>query len=141
MTRTDMAAQAPEPRGFGLRGAPWWPVSAPSWMGLAFIIALVLAIIVLVIFGAGERGTELALMRYRASAVVLSPFLARLCWKRDGAGVPGSVFDGLACRGRELGPRLRVGTTRPCWTCSLAPITAVGPGGAMVFFWLGILCT
>ena len=138
MTRTDMAAQAPEPRGFGLRGAPWWPVSAPSWMGLAFIIALVLAIIVLVIFGAGERGTELALRATaRWSFLLFWPAYVGSAM----ALVFGQRFDGLARRGRELGLAFASAQLVHVGLVLWLYYMAVGPGGAMVFFWLGILCT
>jgi hypothetical protein len=138
LTRPNMAAEAPEQRGFGLRGAPWWPVTAPSCMGLAFVIAFVLAIIVLAIFGAGERGTELAL---RATARWSFPLFWPAYAGSAIALVFGQRFDGLARRGRELGlafaSALLVHIGLVLWLYHMA----AGPGGAMVFFWLGILCT
>ena len=47
-------------RGFGVRAANWLPTTTLSWMGVAFLIAFVIAGIV-VTFGTGERGTSIAL--------------------------------------------------------------------------------
>ena len=55
------SAHAPESRGFGFRWINRRPITAASWMWAAFLIALALAVIVLVIFGVGERGTAIAL--------------------------------------------------------------------------------
>jgi hypothetical protein len=133
-----MATQAPEQRDFGVRGARWWPVTAPSWLGMAFVIAFVLAIIVIAVFGAEERGTELALrVTARWSFLLFWPAYVGSAM----ALVFGQRFDGLARRGRELGlafasaQLVHVGLV--LWLYHIA----AGPGGAMVFFWLGILCT
>ena len=79
------SAHAPERRGFGVAGINWRPFTTAAWMWTAFLIALALAAIVLVIFGVGERGTGTAL---RVTAkVVPSPVLARICWKCDWVAV------------------------------------------------------
>jgi hypothetical protein len=64
---TEMSsAHAPErPDYFGAHGISWPPVGAASLMWAAFLIALALAVIVLVIFGVGERGASIALRQRR----------------------------------------------------------------------------
>jgi hypothetical protein len=129
---------APERRGFRMREIGWWPITASSWMGAAFIIAFALAALVLVIFGAGNRGTELALQTTARWSFLLfwlayaGGAMARLC---------GSRLGGLAQRGRELGLAfasthlVHVGLV--LWLLHIA----TGPAGAMIIFWVGILCT
>jgi hypothetical protein len=97
-----------------------------------------LAIIVLAIFGAGERGTELALRTTaRWSFLLFWPTYAGSAM----ALVFGQRFDGLARRGRELGLAFASAQLVHVGLVLWLYYMAVGPGGAMVFFWLGILCT
>jgi hypothetical protein len=88
VTRTSISVRAPERRGFVV------------WMGAAFLIAFAFAAIVLAIFGAGDRGTELAL-RVTARWSFLLFWLAycggAIAW------LCGPGLAGLARRGRELG--------------------------------------
>ena len=132
------SAHAPEGRGFGFRGISRRPITAVSWMCAAFLIAFTLAVVVLVIFGVGERGTAIAL---RATA--RWSFL--LFWLAYAGGaiawLSGPRLDGLARHGRELGlafaaaQLVHVGLV--LWIIHIA----TGPTGAMVFFWVGIFCT
>ena len=106
-------------------------------MSAAFFIALVLAVVILVIFGVGERGTAIALQ-----ATARWSFL--LFWT---AYVGGAIawlwprLDGLARHGRELGlayasaQLVHVGLV--LWIIHVAAKSS----GAMVFFWIGIFCT
>jgi hypothetical protein len=106
-------------------------------MSAAFVIALALAAIFLIIFGAGERGTAIAL---RATA--RWSFL--LFWSAYAGGAIAWLwprFNVLARHGRELGlsyasaQLIHVGLV--FWIIHVA----TGPSGAMVFFWIGIFCT
>jgi hypothetical protein len=72
--------------------------------------------------------------------VVLSPFLAAYVGSAM-ALVFGQRFDGLARRGRELGLAFASAQLVHVGLVLWLYYMAVGPGGAMVFFWLGILCT
>jgi hypothetical protein len=106
-------------------------------MSAAFVIALVLAAIFLVIFGVGERGTAIALRATARWSFLLfwsayaGSAIARL-WPR---------FNVLARHGRDLGlsyasaQLIHVGLV--LWIIHVA----TRPGGAMVFFWIGISCT
>ena len=137
MTRTS-SAHAPEGRGFGTPAITWWPLSTASWMGVAFLVAFALAVIVLAIFGVGERGTAIAL---RATA--RWSFL--LFWLAYAGGAIAWLFGprlgGLARHGRDLGlafasaQLVHVGLV--LWIIHIA----TRPGGIMMFFWVGIFCT
>jgi hypothetical protein len=122
-------------------GARWvggWSTIALSWMIAAFLIAVASAAVVLTIFGAGERGTTIALRVTARWSFVLFWFaysgsaMARLF---------GSHLAGLAHRGRDFGLAfasaqiVHVGLV--LWVFYLAPRA----NGGMVFFWVGILCT
>jgi hypothetical protein len=116
----------------------WLPTTTLSWMAAAFLIALALAVIVLVIFGLGERGTAIALRATARWSFLLfwlayaGGAIAWLCRPR---------LDGLARRGRELGlafasaQLVHIGLV--LWIIHIA----TRPTGAMVFFWVGIFCT
>jgi hypothetical protein len=109
-----------------------------SLMWAAFVVAFALAIIMLVIFGGGERGTAIALRATARWSFLLFWFayaggaIAWLCRPR---------FSGLARHGRDLGlayasaQLIHVGLV--LWIIHVA----TGPSGAMVFFWIGIFCT
>jgi hypothetical protein len=124
-----------EQRGFRIRGIGWWPITVWSWMGAAFLIAVVLAAIVLAIFGAGSRGIEQALRITARWSFLLfwlayaGGAMARLCGPR---------FVGLARRGRELGLAF---ASAHLVHLGLILWLYAGPGGGMVFFWVGMLCT
>ena len=116
----------------------WWPITTVSWMWAAFLIALALAVVVLVIFGVGERGTAIAL---RATA--RWSFL--LFWLAYAGGAIAWLcrphLDVLARYGREVGlafasaQLVHVGLV--LWIIHIAK----EPVGAMLFFWVGMLCT
>jgi hypothetical protein len=130
-----ISVRAPERRGFWIREIGWWPITVWSWMGAAFLIAFALAAIVLVIFGAGGRGMELALRITARWSFLLFWFayaggaMARLCGPR---------LAGLARRGRELGLAF---ASAHLVHLGLILWLYAGPGAGMVFFWVGMLCT
>jgi hypothetical protein len=131
------SAHVPERRDLGVRGIRGMPIRTVALMCVAFLVALALAVIVLVIFGVGERGTAIAL---RATA--RWSFL--LFWSAYAGGAIAWLWprlNGLARHGRELGlayasaQLIHVGLV--LWIIHVA----TGPSGAMVFFWVGIFCT
>ena len=131
-----ISAETRDKRAKG-RWIGWLPTTTLSCMAAAFLIALALAVIVLVIFGVGERGTAIAL---RATA--RWSFL--LFWPAYAGGAIAWLWprlNGLARHGRELGlayasaQLVHVGLV--LWIIHVA----TGPSGAMVFFWVGIFCT
>jgi hypothetical protein len=107
-------------------------------MAAAFLIAFVLAVVILAIFGGGDRGTEIAL---RATA--RWSFL--LFWLAYAGGAMaklfGPRFNALAQQGRAMGLAYAsaqlIHVALIVWLFYLA----AGPGGAMLFFWAGIVCT
>jgi hypothetical protein len=130
------SAYTPERRDLGVRGIGW-AITTAWLMWAAFLVALALAVIVLVIFGVEERGTAIAL---RATA--RWSFL--LFWPAYAGGAIAWLWPrltGLARHGRELGlayasaQLVHVGLV--LWIIHVA----TGPSGAMVFFWIGIFCT
>src|SRR5580700_4638396 len=130
------SAYTPERRDLGVRGIGW-AITTAWLMWAAFLVALALAVIVLVIFGVEERGTAIAL---RATA--RWSFL--LFWPAYAGGAIAWLWPrltGLARHGRELGlayasaQLIHVGLV--LWIIRVA----TGPTGAMLFFWIGILCT
>ena len=115
---------------------------ALAWSGVVDVgglpIALALAVIILVIFGVGERGTAIAL---RATAR-WSFLLFWLAYAGSAiAWLCGPRLDGLARHGRELGlafasaQLVHVGLV--LWIIHIAK----GSVGAMLFFWVGMFCT
>jgi hypothetical protein len=131
------SVHTPERRDLGVRGIRWRPTTTVSLMWAAFLVALGLAVIVLVIFGVGERGTAIALRATaRWSLLLFWPAYAGSAiawlWPR---------LSGFARRGRELGlayasaQLIHVGLV--LWIIHVT----TGPSGAMVFFWVGIFCT
>jgi hypothetical protein len=132
------SAHAPERRAFGVAGINWRPFTTASWMWTAFLIALALAAIVLVIHGVGERGTGTALR-------VTARWSFLLFWLAYAGSAIGWLcrprLNGFARHGRELGlafasaQLVHVGLV--LWIIHIAK----GPVGAMLFFWVGIFCT
>ena len=122
---------------FAVRVMGWWSTTASS-MGAAFLIAFALAVTVFAIFGAGNRGTVLALQ-------LTARWSFLLFWLAYAGGAIarlwGPRLSGLARRRREVGLAfasaqvVHVGLV--LWFIHIA----TGPSGAMVFFWVGILCT
>jgi hypothetical protein len=131
------SAHLPERQNLAAGGIGWGPTTTVLLTSTAFLVALALAVVMLVIFGVGERGTASAL-RLTARWSFL------LFWS---AYVGGAIawlwprFNGLARHGRELGlsyasaQLIHVGLV--FWIIHVA----TGPSGAMVFFWIGIFCT
>jgi hypothetical protein len=133
-----MPADVPERRGFEVRRVSGWPITAPSWMAAAFLVAFVLAVIVLAIFGGGNRGTELAL---RVTARWSFLFFLGAYAGSAMAWAFGPNFNGLARRGRELGLAFASAQLVHVGLVLWLYYIAAGPSGAMVFFWVGIFCT
>ena len=133
-----ISVRAPERRGFWGRGIGWWPITVWSWMGVAFLIAFALAAIVLLIFGAGSRGMGLALRITARWSFLLfwlayaGGAMARLCGPRLG---------GLARFGRELGLAFASAHVVHLGLVLWLLYFAAEPGGGMIFFWVGMLCT
>jgi hypothetical protein len=108
-------------------------------MAAASLVCLLLATIVLGVFGTGERGTVLALRLTARWCFLLFWFayaggaLAKL-WNA-------TVFAHLARYGREFGlafaSALAVHVALVLWHYHIA----TPPDGAMLFFWVGIFCT
>jgi hypothetical protein len=106
-------------------------------MSAAFLIALVLAVIILVVFGVGEQGTAIAL---RATARWSFFFF----WAAYVGGAIAWLWPplyGLARHGRELGLAFASAQLVHVGLVFWIIHVATGPGGAMVFFWIGIFCT
>jgi hypothetical protein len=138
MLRAAISTDTPKRRGFVFRGLVSWPVTTASSMSAGFLIAFVLAAVMLAIFGAGDRGTNIAL---RATA--RWSFL--LFWLAYAGGAMsklfGPRFNALAQQGRAMGLTFAsaqlVHVALILWLFYLA----AGPGGYMLLFWAGILCT
>ena len=133
-----MSVRASQRRGFGSQSFSWWPTTTSWWMGTAFLIALVSAVIVLAAFGAGERGTAIALrLTGRWS------FLLFWCAYVGGATAKlfGPRFSGMARHGREFGLAfasahlVHVGLV--LWLYHIS----AGPADAMALFWGGVFFT
>jgi hypothetical protein len=107
-------------------------------MAIAFVVAVVLALIVLAIFGAGERGTAIAL---RATAR-WSFILFWLAYTGTAmATLFGSRLAALSRRGRELGFAYAAAQLVHVGLVLRLIDIATDPQGDMLFFWVGILCT
>ena len=127
---------SPEPRIFAAVLAGWRSASVFWWMAAAFLVCLLLAAAVLAVFGAGDRGTVLALRLTARWCFLLFWFayagapLAKL-WNSN-------FFVELARHGREFGlafaSALAVHVALILWHYHIA----TPPDGAMLFFWVGI---
>lgn len=131
-----MFTQAVERRGRTGRGSGWLTVNPLAWMAAAFAIAAILAAVTLGVLGAGDRGTAIAL-RLTARWSFL------LFWLAYAGGAAGKLLGtdlyGVARHGREFGlafaSSLLVHVGLIVWLYYIA----AEPGGAMAFFWVGIL--
>ena len=137
MARMSGLAHLAERRGLGRHGVGWCPTTTLSWMGISFLIAFAGAAIVVAVFGAGSRGTELGL-KWTARWSFLLFWLAYAGTAM--ATLFGPRFAGLARRGRDLGlafasaQLVHVGFV--LWLYHIA----TDPIGDMTFFWVGVLC-
>src|SRR6185312_17486851 len=126
-----------EKHGFGIGWILRRPTGVLSWMIAGFAIALALTVIVLRLFGTEEPGTVLALrMTARWS------FL--LFWLAYAGGAIARVFgrfQGLARHGRELGLAFAAAQLVHLGLIIWLYHIATRPSGAMIFFWVGMLCT
>jgi len=138
VTRVSISAVVQAKWASGARWVGGWPTSTWSWMVAAFLIAVASAAVVLAIFGAGERGTTIALRLTARWSFALFWFaytgsaMARLF---------GSHLAGLARRGLDFG--LAFASAQGVHVGLVLRIFYLAPGanGGMVFFWVGILCT
>ena len=136
--KTPSADHSPERASFSLGSIVRWPAGVLSCMVVGFVIALGVALIVLGAFGADERGTVLAL-RMTARWCF---FLFWLAYTGSAiAKIFGPRFDGLARRGRELGLAFAAAQLVHLGLIFWLYYISTGPGGGMVFFWVGMLCT
>jgi hypothetical protein len=105
-------------------------------MAAGLLIAFVLAAVILAIFGTGDRGTTIAL---RATA--RWSFL--LFWLAYAGGAIaklfGPRFNALAQQGRAMG--LSYASAQLMHVALIFWLLAAGPGGGMLVFWAGIVCT
>lgn len=138
MLKTAMSADMTEQRRIGFAGVVKWPFPTPVAMAAAFLVALVMAVVMLVIFGVGERGTAIAL---RATA--RWSFL--LFWLAYVGGALRSLFgprfQGLAQHGRDLGLAFASAQVVHVGLVLWLVYVAANPGGTMLVFWAGIACT
>lgn len=134
MSGTNIAARAPERRGFVIRRL----TGVTGWMTASFVVSLVLAAAALAIFGDGENGTALALRVTARCCFLLfwlayaGPALAKFCGPR---------FAVLARHGREFGlafaAALSVHVGLVLWLLDVAADQRT----LMLFFWAGVACT
>ena len=138
VTRASISAQPPQRHGFRFRDMSRRPIATSLWMAAGFLVALALAAVVLALFGAGYRGTGLALR-------VTARWSFLLFWLAYAgsaiATLVGPRFRGLARSGRDLGLSFAsaqlVHVALIVWLFFIAS----RPSGGMAFFWVGILCT
>jgi len=107
-------------------------------MAAAFSIAVISAAVTLGVFGAGDRGTEIAL-RLTARWSFLLFWLAYA--GGAAAKLLGTDLYGLAHRRREFGLAFASAQLVHVGLIFWLYYIAAGPGGAMLFFWVGILGT
>ena len=137
MDRTNISA--PARRGFAVLLAGWRSVSVLWWIAAAFVVCLLLAAIVLAVFGTGDRGTVLALRLTARWCFLLFWFayasapLAKL-WNLN-------LFAELARHGREFGLAFASALAVHVALVLRHYYIATPPDGAMLFFWAGIICT
>jgi len=115
-----------------------WPTTATLSMAAGFLIAFMLAAVILAIFGVGDRGTVIAL---RATA--RWSFL--LFWLAYAGGAMaklfGPRFNTLAQQGRTMGLAYASAQLMHVALIFWLFYLAGRPGGGMVVFWAGIACT
>ena len=134
MSKTGISAPASVRHSSAVRSSGR-PNIVALWMGGSFLIAVAFAAILLVIFGTGSQGTDLALR-------VTARWSFLLFWLAYAGSAMTRLFGpclaGLARSGRELGlafasaQSVHVGLV-------LWRFHGLGPG--MVFFWVGTFCT
>lgn len=138
MSGTHIAARVPDLRFSPFRRLAAWLNGAPIWMATAFAVSLVLAAIVLAVFGAGETGSALALrVTARWCFVLFWPAyaggaLAKLCGPR---------FAVLARHGREFGLAFAAALSAHVGIVLWLMAIAADQRSPMLFFWAGVACT
>jgi hypothetical protein len=138
VSRTTLVPRPPQPRDFAGRSFASPAIGAPAWMAAAFLVSLALTVAVLIIFGAGEHGTTLALrVTARWCFLLFWPAYAGSALTK----VLGARFAVLARHSRDFGlafaAALFVHIGLVLWLFSVA----VDQRTLMLFFWAGVLCT
>ena len=136
--KTPMLAHSKKRAGFGSRWGDAWPSDPTLWMIAGFLVGLVLAAITLAVFGAADQGIGLSLR-------ITARWSFLLFWLAYTGGALarlfGPRFEGLARRGRELGLAFASAQLVHLGLILWLYHIATEPSGAMVFFWVGMLCT
>ena len=138
VTSRNISVQRQEPHGIRLRVANGWPIATPIWMTAGFLVAFALAVVVMAFFGAGNRGTAIAL-RVTARWSFLLFWLAYAGGALAKLAGPGLL--GLQRNGRNLGLSFASAQLVHVGLVLWLLIIAAEPSGGMMFFWVGILCT
>jgi hypothetical protein len=138
MLRVAISSDAPKRRGVVFSGLGSWPVTTRSSMTAGFLIAAVLAAVMLAIFGAGDRGTTIAL-RATARWSFLLFWLAYVGGAM--AKLFGPRFNVLAQQGRTMGLTYAAAQLVHVALIFWLFYLAAGPRGGMLVFWAGIVCT
>ena len=134
MSKTGISAPASPRHGSTVR-ASGHPNIVALWMGGSFLIAVALAAVLLVIFGTGSPGTDVALR-------VTARWSFLLFWFAYAGSAMTKLFGpglaGLARSGRELGLAF---ASAQSVHIGLVLWRFHGLGRGMVFFWVGTFCT
>jgi hypothetical protein len=138
MTKTSGLAQSPERRGLAFHGIGRWPASTMSWTLASFLIAVAAVGIVVAVFGRERGRLGLALMWTGRWSFLLF-WLAYIGSAM--AALFGARFAGLARRGRELGLSFASAHLVHVALVLCLYYVATEPIGAMVSFWVAVLCT
>jgi hypothetical protein len=138
MTRTSELAQLPERRGLAFHGIVHWPATTLAWMLASFLIAVAVVGIVVAFFFKESGRLGLALMWTGRWSFLLF-------WLAYAGGAMAALFGprfvGLARRGRELGLSFASAHVVHVALVLCLYYVATEPIGAMIFFWVAVLCT
>ena len=138
MARTGMITQAVERRARVERGTNGLPANPLTWMAAAFAVAVILAAIPLGVSGAGNPGTVDALK-------LTARWSFLLFWAAYAGGAAAGLlrtdFYGLARRGRDFGLAFASAQLVHVGLIFWLYYISAAPGGSMLLFWAGILCT
>jgi len=138
MTKTSALAQSPERRGLAFHGSVvCWPPTILSWTLASFLIAVAVAIGV-TFFGDGSDRMGLAL-RWTGRWSFLLFWLAYVGSAM--ATLFGPRFAGVARHGREFGLSFASAHLVHVGLILWLYFIASEPIGAMIFFWVAVLCT
>jgi hypothetical protein len=136
--KTATSLELPRQRRLGLQGLAKRPVTTVVAASVAFFVAFVMAAVLLAIFGASQRGTEIALRATARWSFILF-WLAYVAGSL--ASLFGSRFNRLAQHRRQLGLSFASAQLVHIGLILWLFYLSAGPGGAMLLFWAGIACT